>query len=75
MSTREKFVAQLLSGTADAHISFEALCHLLTGLGFTERVRAVTTFFTGPESLKLLTCKSVLTEKPNCIRSSKYACF
>ena len=35
----EKTLARLLSGTADAAIRFDDLCHLLESLGFEKRVR------------------------------------
>jgi predicted RNA binding protein YcfA (HicA-like mRNA interferase family) len=39
MSTGKKLILQILSGTADANIRFEDMCHLLHYLGFEERVR------------------------------------
>ena len=39
MSKIDKLVAQILSGTSDANISFERLCQLLRRLGFEERIR------------------------------------
>jgi predicted RNA binding protein YcfA (HicA-like mRNA interferase family) len=35
----EKILRQVLSGTADAAIRFDDLCHLLESLGFEKRVR------------------------------------
>ncbi len=35
----EKTLQRLLSGTADAAIRFDELCHLLESLGFDKRVR------------------------------------
>lgn len=39
MSQREKFLTLLLRAQADQNIPFEALCRLLSDLGFAERVR------------------------------------
>ena len=46
MSKRRKFHDRLLSGTADADISFNDLCNLLRQLGFDERVRGDHHIFT-----------------------------
>jgi predicted RNA binding protein YcfA (HicA-like mRNA interferase family) len=35
----EKTLGRLLSGTADASVRFDDLCHLLESLGFEKRVR------------------------------------
>jgi len=37
--TSERVLRRVLSGTADAAIRFEDLCHLLESLGFEKRVR------------------------------------
>jgi hypothetical protein len=39
MSAHKKLILKILSGTADANIRFEDICHLLHYLGFEERVR------------------------------------
>ena len=39
MSKHVKLLEKILSGTADANIPFDALCHLLQRLGFQMRVR------------------------------------
>ena len=39
MSTLEKFFLKLLSGEADASISFSDLCQLMQRLGFEERIK------------------------------------
>jgi hypothetical protein len=39
MSKHEKLLEKILRGTSDANISFDGLCHLLTKLGFEERIR------------------------------------
>jgi hypothetical protein len=39
MSKLAKLLEKILSGTADANIPFNALCHLLQRLGFQMRVR------------------------------------
>lgn len=39
MSKLEKFVAVLLSGTADKNIDFAALCSLLLKLDFSQRIK------------------------------------
>ncbi|MBI5373815.1 MAG: type II toxin-antitoxin system HicA family toxin [Candidatus Schekmanbacteria bacterium] len=38
MSKYEKLLEQILSGKADANISFDDLCHLLDRLGFDKRI-------------------------------------
>jgi hypothetical protein len=39
MGKREKLLFRILQGTSDASISFDELCGLLRGLGFSERVK------------------------------------
>lgn len=39
MSQLEKLLAKILSGTADANISFSEICQLLRNLNFEERIR------------------------------------
>ncbi len=39
MSKQAKLLEKILSGTADANIPFDGLCHLLQRLGFQTRVR------------------------------------
>ena len=39
MSQNQKLFELILSGFSDANISFDSLCHLLTRLGFQERIR------------------------------------
>ena len=39
MSRQQRFLARVLSGTADRNIRFADLCALLVTLGFTERIR------------------------------------
>ncbi len=39
MSKPAKLLEKILSGTADANIPFDGLCHLLQRLGFSMRVR------------------------------------
>ena len=39
MSKHSKLLEKILSGTADANIPFDALCHLLQRLAFQMRVR------------------------------------
>ena len=39
MSKHARLLEKILSGTADANIPFESLCHLLQRLGFQMRVR------------------------------------
>ena len=39
MSSREKLLADVLRGTADANIPFTGLCQLLRSLGFRDRIR------------------------------------
>jgi predicted RNA binding protein YcfA (HicA-like mRNA interferase family) len=46
MGQRDKLLVRILSGTADANISFETLCQLLRSLGFDERIRGSHHIFT-----------------------------
>jgi hypothetical protein len=39
MSKYDKLLVQILRGTSDANISFSDLRHLLTSMGFEERIR------------------------------------
>lgn len=39
MAQHEKLLARILRGTSDANIPFDGLRHLLTRLGFSERIR------------------------------------
>ncbi len=39
MSKYEKLLSRILEGTSDASVRFDELCHLLTKLGFEERIR------------------------------------
>jgi hypothetical protein len=39
MSKHAKLLEKILSGTADASIPFDSLCHLLARLGFEQRTR------------------------------------
>ena len=40
MPNAEKILDAVLRGTSDANIPFGGLCHLLTNLGFQERVKS-----------------------------------
>ncbi len=56
MSRAVKTLQKVLSGTSDANIHFGELCHLLSRLGFTERVRGAHHIFSRagiPEILNL----------------------
>jgi len=46
MPQRDKLLDCILSGTADANISFAGLCQLLRRLGFDERIRGSHHIFT-----------------------------
>lgn len=46
MARHSKLLRQILSGSADANIPFEALCSVLRTLGFHERVRGSHHIFT-----------------------------
>ena len=48
MAKGDKLLLRLLQGTADANIRFSELRHLLTQLGFTERIRGDHHIFTKP---------------------------
>ncbi len=47
MSKHAKLLEKILSGTADANIPFDALCHLLQRLAFQRRVRGSHHIFFG----------------------------
>jgi predicted RNA binding protein YcfA (HicA-like mRNA interferase family) len=46
MGKFEKLREKILAGLSDGNIEFEALCHLLVRLGFSERVRGSHHIFT-----------------------------
>lgn len=46
MSKSQKLLSKVLSGTSDANITFDELCHLLSSLGFKERIRGSHHIFT-----------------------------
>jgi predicted RNA binding protein YcfA (HicA-like mRNA interferase family) len=46
MTQRDKLLDRILSGTADANISFAGLCQLLRRLGFDERIHGSHHIFT-----------------------------
>lgn len=46
MTQRDQLLDRILSGTADANISFAGLCQLLRRLGFDERIRGSHHIFT-----------------------------
>jgi len=46
MSQKDKLLSQILSGRADANISFSDMLSLLRGLGFDERIRGSHHIFT-----------------------------
>jgi len=48
MARSDKLLWKVLQGTADANIRFQELRHLLTQLGFTERIRGDHHIFTRP---------------------------
>jgi len=48
MSKIDKIRERLLLGYSDANIDFDDLCHLLTSLGFSERVRGSHHIFLKP---------------------------
>jgi len=49
MAKYDDLLLRILSGTSDANIPFTQLCHLLTRLGFVERVREDHHIFTKDE--------------------------
>lgn len=59
MSKIDKLVAQILSGTADANISFERLCQLLRRLGFEERIRGSHHIFVKEEVEEILNIQPI----------------
>lgn len=54
MTQIEKLLLRLLRGTADASISFEELCGLLTHLGFEVRIRGSHHMFSKPGLTELI---------------------
>ena len=54
MSKQEKTIARVLSGAADASLSFRDLCQLLRGLNFEERVRGSHHIFSHPDIPEIL---------------------
>ena len=46
MKQHEKILERILRGTSDTNISFDEICHLLTRLGFKERIRGDHHIFT-----------------------------
>lgn len=44
MAKLAKLIEQILLGRSDANIGFDELCHVLIGLGFSQRTRAAITF-------------------------------
>ena len=54
MGRRDPLVTRVLSGTADASISFEALRRLLGALGFVERIRGSHHIYTKPGVVEIL---------------------
>ncbi len=58
MGQRDKLLVRILSGTADANISFETLCQLLRSLGFDERIRGSHHIFTQDGVAEVLNLQS-----------------
>ena len=54
MSKHEKTKETVTSGTSDANISFQDLCHLLARLGFRERVNGSHHIYTKPDVVEIL---------------------
>lgn len=58
MGRREKMFAQVLRGTSDGNISFEAMRHLLKSLGFSERIRGSHHIFAKTGIIEILNLQS-----------------
>ena len=58
MGKQEKTLLKVLSGTVDANINFQDLCHLLEYLGFEKRIRGSHYIFTKKEVLEILNIQS-----------------
>jgi predicted RNA binding protein YcfA (HicA-like mRNA interferase family) len=54
MAKLKKLIEQILLGRSDANIGFDELCHVLTSLGFSERVRSSHHIFSHPKVLELI---------------------
>lgn len=54
MSKEAKFIHTLLAGMSDANIEFSDLCKLLSHVGFEERIKGSTIYFSEMMSQKLL---------------------
>ncbi len=54
MSKHERLLVQILRGSSDANIPFNALCQLLRHLGFDERVRGSHHIFTKADVEEIL---------------------
>lgn len=59
MSRRQKTLAKVLGGHADANIRFQDICALLLALGFVERVRGSHHVFTHPALAELVNLQKV----------------
>lgn len=49
MAKLKKLIEQILLGRSDANIGFDELCHVLTSLGFSGRVRSSHHIFSHPK--------------------------
>ena len=54
MGEQDRLLLRILRGTSDAHIPFDALCHLLRRLGFAERIRGSYHIFTKEGIVEIL---------------------
>ncbi|MGA7949409.1 MAG: type II toxin-antitoxin system HicA family toxin [Thiobacillaceae bacterium] len=54
MAKLKKLIEQILLGRSDAGVGFDDLCHVLIGLGFSERIRGSHHIFSHPEVEELI---------------------
>ncbi|OJW97911.1 type II toxin-antitoxin system HicA family toxin [Thiobacillus sp. 65-1402] len=54
MAKLAKLIEQILLGRSDANIGFDELCHVLIGLGFSQRTRGSHHIFSHPDVLELI---------------------
>jgi hypothetical protein len=54
MTSRDKLLAQILSGRSDQNIPFQALCEILMWLGFRERIKGSHHIFGKERVLEIL---------------------
>ncbi|MBC8497277.1 MAG: type II toxin-antitoxin system HicA family toxin [Anaerolineales bacterium] len=54
MAKRDRILERILQGTSDANIPFNALCQILSSLGFDERIRGSHHIFTKDDVIEII---------------------